>query len=207
MLGFFRNKENVKLVVGLGNPGSAYRATRHNIGARALEAFARSRGWTFKADRSLASNLARGTFARHVTILAFPQTFMNLSGDAVARLAAKKKISLKNILIVYDDVDLVLGDMRFKTGGSAGGHNGLTSVIERLGTDAFARLRLGIGPRDTRQELAEYVLSPFAREELAGAERVVGEAAEAIGTWISEDSDRCMNIYNKKRIERGVTGA
>ena len=190
---------SIKLIVGLGTPGTAYGASRHNTGARAVMRFARQNHWAFKANRAFKSLVAQGCFQEREVLCAFPQTFMNLSGDAAAALVVKKIVSLKNILVVYDDVDLLLGTIRFKSGGSDGGHNGLESVIGRLGTREFARLRIGIGPKNPREELSDFVLSHFDRKEAGVAEQATADAATSIGTWVLEGVERSMNLYNKKK--------
>ena len=198
MFGYPRQIEHLKIIIGLGNPGAAYETTRHNVGARAVIRFARQNHWAFKANRIFKSLIVQDCFQDKEVLCVLPQTFMNLSGDAAAALVAKKRVSLKNILVVYDDVDLSLGTIRFRTSGSDGGHNGLESVIGRLGSREFSRLRIGIGPKNPSEDLSDFVLSHFDREERAIIERATTEAAEAIGTWVLEGVERSMNLYNKK---------
>jgi peptidyl-tRNA hydrolase, PTH1 family len=190
---------SIKLIVGLGNPGREYEATRHNAGAMAISLFARGKRWPLKASRIFKSLISEGRIGEEVIIGCLPQTFMNLSGIAVATLAAKKKISLKNILIIHDDVDLPLGTLRFKTGGSHGGHNGVESVIERLGGRDFARLRIGIGPKPATMDLSDFVLSKFCREELTASAKLIARAVDAIETWVREGCEKSMNAYNRKK--------
>lgn len=196
----------IKLVVGLGNPGLEYHATRHNAGARAVRAFAEEQGWVFKADRSSKSLIARGSLEGREVLCALPQTFMNLSGEAVAALKGKKKIRCEDILVVYDDVDLPLGLLRFKKQGSDAGHRGLESLIGRLETRGFARLRIGIGPKEESEDLSDFVLSRFRRDETVRAAEALNNAAQAIETWVLTGIDRSMNLFNKKRVERGAAG-
>lgn len=193
-------KESVKLIVGLGNPGAAYQRTRHNAGALAVERLARDNRGVFKPHRSFKSLLAswpRGT--GHV-IAVLPQTYMNLSGEAVAALVRKKGVRPQDLLVVYDDVALPLGEMRLKPSGSSGGHNGLDSCIERLGTKDFARLRLGIaGARGrARDDLSDYVLSKFSKDEASVLKGVLEKACEAMETWVEKGLEPAMNRYNKK---------
>jgi PTH1 family peptidyl-tRNA hydrolase len=187
-----------KLIIGLGNPGEHYRATRHNAGFQAVEKFARQKGFIFKAHRSFKSFIAEGKIQGQAVSLMLPQTFMNLSGEAVLPYSKKKKIALTNILVVYDDAELPLGALKVKAKGSDGGHNGLASIIEKLGTRDVARLRLGIGRDGTRDELSDYVLSVFSKEERPEFAKVLERAVEAMSVWIYEGIDRCMNRFNTR---------
>ena len=130
--------------------------------------------------------------------LPLPQTFMNLSGEAVVRLARKKNIALKDLLIVCDDVALTLGRLKIKPKGSAGGHNGLSSIIEKLGSDAFPRLRCGIAREGGRGDLADFVLSVFDREEKPFVQTMLVQAVEAMESWLVEGIEKCMGRYNGK---------
>jgi len=200
---FFGSRAQVrgqKLIVGLGNPGEPYRRTRHNVGARAVEALARRSGVALKNDRFLKSFWACASISGQKSCLAFPQTFMNLSGEAVVLFLKKKKISVKDLLVVSDDASLPLGDLRVRAGGSSGGHNGLQSVIERLGTDEFGRLRLGIGspPAGFRGDLADYVLERFAAAEEMIVKGMLESALEAMETWLTQGTEACMNIFNRR---------
>lgn len=191
-------RDNVKLIVGLGNPGSAYHGTRHNIGSMAVELLAKKNKLVFKNNRSFKSFYAKGSLGDQAVILALPQTFMNLSGVAVSSLVKKKNIPLKDILIVCDDVALPLGQIRCKPQGSSGGHNGVASCIERLGTNAFARLRLGVGRASEKKDLAEHVLSLFKKEEKPDVAAMLEKASEALEIWVFEGIEECMNRYNTK---------
>lgn len=187
-----------RLIVGLGNPGLTYRATRHNAGAEAVGGFAKKNKFIFKTDRSLRSLVAEKMFQGHVVILALPQTFMNLSGEAVLALARKKKIDAGRILIVCDDVALALGEIKIKPHGSAGGHNGLASVIQHLGTPEVARLRIGIGRPETVASLSDYVLSPFSKPQRLLLQKVLRDVPCALEAWILEGIEHCMNRWNNK---------
>ena len=189
---------SVKLIVGLGNPGREYEATRHNAGAAAVSQFARAHRWALKASRTYKSLIAEGRGEADVVFCCLPQSYMNLSGQAVAAIVAKKKIVLKNILVVHDDVDLPLGALRFKAGGSGAGHNGVASLIERLAERDFARLRIGIGPKPASADLSDFVLSKFFREEQAVASRSLLRASSAIEMWVREGCQKSMNEYNRK---------
>jgi PTH1 family peptidyl-tRNA hydrolase len=187
-----------RLIVGLGNPGLTYRATRHNAGAQAVLNFAKKNKFVFKADRSLKSLVAEKMFQGHAVYLALPQTFMNLSGEAVLALARKKKINANHILIVCDDVALAPGEIKIKPSGSAGGHNGLASVIQHLGTTEVARLRIGIGRLATAASLSDYVLSPFSKAERLLLQKVLRDVVCALQAWILEGMDHCMNRWNNR---------
>jgi len=191
-------RKKVKLIVGLGNPGSDYHETRHNVGARSIELLAKINNLFLKKNRSFKSFLAQGEIKDQPVILALPQTFMNLSGVAVSSLVKKKNISLENILIVCDDADLSLGQIKCKPKGSSGGHNGLASCIERLGTSEFSRMRLGVGRDSQQDDLADYVLSVFKSGEKPAMREMLDEALEAMETWLFEGIEKCMNRHNIK---------
>ena len=192
------SEARAKLIVGLGNPGLSYGLTRHNAGAEAVLSFAKKNKFIFKADRSLKSLIAEKMFQGHAVYLALPQTFMNLSGEALLALMRKKRINTVNILIVCDDVALTPGEIKIKPRGSAGGHNGLASVIEHLGTTEVARLRIGIGRPETGASLSDYVLSPFSKPERLLLKKVLRDVPYAFETWILEGIDHCMNRFNNK---------
>ena len=137
-------------------------------------------------------------FQGHAVYLALPQTFMNLSGEAVFALARKKRINTGRILIVCDDVAIAPGEIKIQSSGSAGGHNGLTSVIEHLGTTEVARLRIGIGRPETAVSLSDYVLSPFSKPERLLLQRVLRDVSCVLEAWILEGIDHCMNRFNNK---------
>ncbi|RPJ53410.1 MAG: aminoacyl-tRNA hydrolase, partial [Acidobacteria bacterium] len=154
----------MKLIVGLGNPGRRYGGTRHNVGFLVVDELARRRGAGFEAARADAL-MARIRDLGEGVVLAKPLTFMNVSGVAVGDLARYYRIAIPDLLVVTDDVNLPLGRLRARARGSDGGHNGLRSVVEQLGTDQFARLRVGVGRGDLRRDLADHVLARFEPEE------------------------------------------
>jgi PTH1 family peptidyl-tRNA hydrolase len=198
----------VRLLVGLGNPGPQYRDTRHNVGFWVADEIARrwgvSDGWRENFD----ALTVRGRRADGETALvAKPLTFMNLSGFAVSRLAQYFQIEPADTLVIVDEVALPLGRLRARRAGSAGGHNGLKSIVEQLGTDAFPRLRLGVGRGDDRRDLADHVLSKFEPAERATIEAVVLRAADAAEMFVAEGIERVMNTFNAaadKQQEDGV---
>ncbi len=171
------------LIVGLGNPGLRYADHRHNIGFRAVEALAEAHGLEFRRTEHRALT-AHGTIEGRRVILARPQTWMNESGQAVAPLARFYKIPPARLLVVYDDLDIPLGTLRYRSRGSSGGHRGVQSIIRHLGTSAFPRLRLGIGRPPGRMDPAAYVLQPFAEEELPLVWEVLRTARRLMEGWL-----------------------
>jgi len=187
----------MKLIVGLGNPGREYRDTRHNVGFLVVDEIARRYQLTLAmAPAQVPETFVAKRFGPEPWLLAKPLTFMNRSGDAVAALARYYDIAPADVLVVVDEVALPFGRLRARARGSAGGHNGLKSIIERLGTSEFARLRLGIGRGDPRRELADYVLSTFGPEERQGLEEFIARAADAAEMFAVEGIEQVMNAYN-----------
>jgi PTH1 family peptidyl-tRNA hydrolase len=185
----------VKLLVGLGNPGAKYHDTRHNVGFRVIDALARR--WSVDQWREQHQALVAKVRAGDEPVLvAKPMTFMNLSGDAVAGLAGFYKVAVPDVLVVLDEVALPLGRLRAGRNGSHGGHNGLKSVIARLGTSDVPRLRIGVGRGDGRRELADHVLGAFAAEERDLVEAAVLRAAEASVMFVTDGIERVMNVFN-----------
>jgi len=187
----------VKLIVGLGNPGREYRDTRHNVGFRVVDEIARRHGLNWSAGPSqIAETLVAKKFGAEPVMLAKPLTFMNLSGDAVAGLTNYFDVALSDLLIVVDDTELPFTKLRARAHGSAGGHNGLKSVIARLGTIEFSRLRLGVGRGDGRRDLADHVLATFERSEQAELELFIARAADAAEMFAADGISKVMNVYN-----------
>jgi PTH1 family peptidyl-tRNA hydrolase len=187
----------VKLVVGLGNPGRRYAGTRHNVGFDVLDRLAaRHRVDWESAPRGIAA--LTGRWRERDVVIAKPLTFMNLSGHAIVGLLQFFKVALPDLLVVVDDANLELGRLRARPGGSAGGHNGLKSAIEALGTDAFARLRIGVGRGDARRDLADHVLARFDPEERAGVAEAVDRSADAVELFLAEGIAPVMNRFNRK---------
>lgn len=191
------------LIVGLGNPGDAYARTRHNLGARAVETAAAR--WAVTLQPGEAARFGRGRIGppdrpAEVT-LAVPLTWMNVSGPAVKTLLDSFGLAPDQLIVVYDDLDLPLGRMRIRRRGGPGGHNGLLSIITTLDTDAFCRLKLGIGRPPAGIEAAEYVLAPFLAEERPEVERVVTEAVSALESLVTEGVGAAMNRFNVRNQE------
>jgi PTH1 family peptidyl-tRNA hydrolase len=187
----------MKLIAGLGNPGVKYRGTRHNVGFEILDVLAgRHRlGWE-AAPKGANALVAR--WREREAILAKPLTFMNLGGPAIVALLQFYKIEVADLFVVVDDVNLELGRLRTRAGGSAGGHNGLKSVIEALGTLEFARLRVGVGRGDARRDLADHVLATFDADERPIVSETVDRAADAVETFIEQGIEPVMNRFNRK---------
>lgn len=185
----------VFLIVGLGNPGREYRLTRHNIGFMCLDRLADRLGVAFTRVETRAL-VAKSTYQSNRLVLAKPQTFMNLSGQAVGALVRFYKVPLENLLVTYDDVDLSLGTLRLRPGGGSAGQKGMQSIIERLGSQDFPRLRLGIGRPPGRMDAANYVLQEFHPGEKELLSTTLDRAVDAILTFVSEDLVTAMNRYN-----------
>ncbi len=185
----------VKIIAGLGNPGARYRRTRHNLGFEVLDALAARLGTGFLREKH-EGLLAEATHCGERLLLVKPQTFMNRSGNCLAAVARNKIDAPGRLLVVVDDVHLPLGRLRVRADGSAGGHNGLKSIIERLGTQDFPRLRLGVGDERDTGDLADHVLSKFRPDERADVEALREQAVEAALMWVSEGIERTMNAFN-----------
>ena len=182
----------MKLIVGLGNPGPKYRETRHNVGFAVVDELARRGGVAFESA-PLDALIAKWRLRE--TLLAKPMTFMNASGEAVGGLVRYFKIEPADLLIVVDEVQLPLAKLRTRARGSAGGHNGLKSIVEHLG-DEFARLRIGVGRGDARRDLADHVLAKFEKDEALEVERMIARAADAAEMFITSGIEAVMNHYN-----------
>jgi PTH1 family peptidyl-tRNA hydrolase len=186
----------MKLIVGLGNPGLEYRDTRHNVGFKVIDALAErwrvADQWREKFDALHVKASAAG----ESVILAKPLTFMNLSGQAVVGLSGFFKIDPADILVVTDDVALPVGRLRARREGGAGGHNGLKSIIQSLATQAFPRMRVGVGRGDHRRDLADYVLGRFDPDERETVSAAVLRAADASEMFLSDGIERVMNVFN-----------
>ena len=185
----------VFLIVGLGNPGREYRLTRHNIGFMCLDHLADRQGVTFSRVESRAL-VAKTAYQSNRLVLAKPQTYMNLSGQAVSSLARFYKVPLEHLLVAYDDVDLPLGMLRLRPEGGSAGQKGMQSIIERLGSQDFPRLRLGIGRPPGRMDAASYVLQEFHPGEVDLLAATLERAVDAILTFVTEDLVTAMNRYN-----------
>ena len=191
----------MKLIVGLGNPGRGYANNRHNMGFICLNHFAKIQNIRFDKKQG-QSRIGSGEVAGSQVVLAKPQTYMNLSGQSVSRLVKRFNIDLSDLLVIHDDLDLPLGKIRIRQGGSSGGHKGIGSIINELGSQDFLRLRVGIGrPIMSTSEISEddtiaYVLSDLTPEEKQVIQQVVPRVGEAILCLITESPTIAMNKYN-----------
>lgn len=187
----------MRLIVGLGNPGKEYRETRHNVGFMVVGEIARRHGLVLTmAPSQVPDAFIAKKYGPEPLLVAKPLTFMNRSGDAVAALSRYYDIAPADLLVVVDEVALPFGRLRARPRGSAGGHNGLKSVIERLGTTEFPRLRLGVGRGDTRRDLADHVLSKFEADQQAALEEFITRAADAAEMFAVDGIEMVMNTYN-----------
>jgi PTH1 family peptidyl-tRNA hydrolase len=187
----------MKLVVGLGNPGAKYADTRHNVGFAAVDLLAARHGLQWdsapRGAEALVANWRAGG-----AIFAKPLTFMNLSGQAVVPLLQFYKIEIADLIVIVDEVQLETGRVRIRPEGSAGGHNGLKSLIASLGTLGFPRLRIGVGRGDTRRDLANHVLARFEPDERSVIDDAIARAADAAELFIADGVPAAMNRYNRK---------
>jgi PTH1 family peptidyl-tRNA hydrolase len=182
------------LVAGLGNPGEEYARTRHNVGFRVADELARRHGLSFRRTRYRAQE-GSGQIAGVAVRLVKPQTYMNESGFAVYRAAAFHKVPIGRILIVHDDIDLPLARLRFRDGGSSGGNNGIKSVIASLHSNAFWRLKIGVG-RPRPEQAIDHVLAPFQKDETPLIDEAVKRAADAVELLLAEGPTEAMNHFN-----------
>ncbi|MHB8398980.1 MAG: aminoacyl-tRNA hydrolase [Candidatus Limnocylindrales bacterium] len=184
----------MKIVVGLGNPGGQYLETRHNIGWMVLDRLADRAGWAGKGRTKDASQVVMGRFQGLDLTLVKPLTYMNDSGIAVRKVLAREHAPLGDILVVADDFSLPFGKLRFREGGSAGGHNGLGSIVAELGTEKFSRLRVGIGAPE--RGAVDHVLSRFEPAERQRLDELLDAAADAVETWAREGTSKSANRFN-----------
>lgn len=186
---------SMKIIVGLGNPGDRYRNTRHNVGFRCIDLLARRWEVNLKERRAKAV-LGRGRFGEREVVLAKPRTFMNNSGEAVSYLIARFGVKPKDIVVIYDEMDLPVGKIRIRPGGSPAGHNGIRSIIGELRTQEFPRVRVGIGQPGMQGGQVSHVLNRFSEEEETEISRVVNAVAEAVDCLLEENITVAMNRFN-----------
>lgn len=186
------------LIVGLGNPGVEYAATRHNIGFDMITYLSDKYNIPVNSREGKAL-VGKGILAGEKVMLAQPQTYMNLSGESVRALMDYYKIDIEDLLVIYDDISLDVGQIRIRKKGSAGGHNGLKNIIKMLGHDTFTRVRMGVGEKPKNYDLADYVLGHFPVEERKVMDDATKTAAEAIRMILTESADAAMNHFNSKK--------
>lgn len=186
------------LIIGLGNPGAKYKATRHNVGFRVVDKIAHR--LNIEVDRKANQALIQLAFWQGKKILLVkPQTYMNLSGQSVGELINYYGDQIDDLLVIHDDLDLPVGQLRFKQGGGTGGHNGLKSIIQHLNSPDFDRLKIGIDRPKGPMEVKDFVLTPFSKEEEEALEEAMEKSVDAIGLWMLEGIDKAMNIFNQKK--------
>jgi PTH1 family peptidyl-tRNA hydrolase len=189
----------VKLILGLGNPGRSYGWTRHNVGFLLLDCLAKRHGIEI-SRRGMKSLYGRGRIGPEEVILAKPQTFMNLSGEAAERLLRFFKLEPQKVIVLHDDLDLPWGQVRVRVRGGDGGHKGIRSIIEALGNESFVRFKIGIGrPERTFQDPADFVLEPMTGEKREELKEMIAGNAEALETLILEGPQQAMNRFHKDR--------
>ncbi len=189
-----------KLIAGLGNPGTQYEWTRHNLGFLVVKRLAEEMGVSFSSSRSCKGLEAQARIGECKVIVLMPMTYMNLSGQAIAAASSYYKVEVAQSLIVCDDFSLDFGQLRVRLKGSDGGHNGLKSVIESWGTQDFTRMRLGVGNPPPRQDPADFVLSVFTPEERRQLDGFIAEAVDCCRAWIMEnDVEKVMSQFNKRK--------
>ena len=186
------------LIAGLGNPGTKYEGTRHNAGFSVMEEL-EDRFHIPIQTREHRALTGKGVSGKEKVILAKPQTYMNASGDSIAELAAYYRIAPEQVLVIFDDISLDVGQLRIRAKGSAGGHNGIKSIIARLGTEAFPRIKVGVGAKPEQMDLADHVLGHFRGEDRDRILDGIKDAADAVEVILSEGIAEAMNRFNSKK--------
>lgn len=186
------------IIAGLGNPTLQYRGTRHNVGFDVIDTLADKYNIAVETRKSRAL-IGKGIIAGQKVLLVKPQTYMNLSGESIGELVSYYKVDEEQeLLVIYDDVSLDVGQLRIRRKGSAGGHNGIKDIIRHLGTDVFPRIKIGVGEKPKGYDLADYVLGHFSREEREMIEEGYQKAAEAVEMILAGELDEAMNVFNRK---------
>lgn len=188
----------MKLIVGLGNPGDIYRDSRHNIGFSVLKALGRIYKVKFKKDKTAPSLSAKCKLGNETVLLAMPLTFMNLSGRTVDALLKKYKLGLDSLLVICDDLDLEFARLKLRPYGSSAGHKGLKSIIDALKSERFCRLRIGIGRPKAAEDVSDYVLASFTKEQKNQLKELIKKAGMACQFWVKQGITKTMNIFNRR---------
>ena len=196
--------ENLYLIVGLGNPGADYSRTRHNAGFMVVERLAERWRANWSYEKKFDALLARAERGSRRVLLCRPQTYMNASGEAVGAVKEFFRVALPRILLVVDDADLPLGRLRLRPEGSSGGHHGLESVEQHLGSRDYARLRVGIGRTEGARQITGYVLGRFGSTETTLVDKVLDAAVDQAETWLEAGIQKAMNQFNKVSLERDL---
>ena len=188
--------EDLHLIVGLGNPGAEYAKTRHNAGFMLVELLATRWRTDWNYEKKFQSRIAKTERSGKRLVLSEPQTFMNLSGAAVGAVVKFYQLPLKQLIVAVDDADLPLGEIRLRPSGSSGGHHGLESIEQHLGSREYARLRIGIGRQDSRREISGHVLGKLSKTELTLMEKVLVRAAGQVECWLAHGLQKAMSQFN-----------
>ena len=187
-----------KLIVGLGNPGDKYFETKHNVGFMLVDQMAKSLNLTFSHDKIFQADIASTFLNGEKVYFVKPTTFMNESGKAVHALLTYYGLDIEDLLVIYDDLDMEVGKIRLRAKGSAGGHNGIKSIISHLGTNVFPRIKVGVGEKPSGYDLADYVLGHFSKDDRAKMQEGYTRAMHAAEMLVAGDVEQAMNEYNKK---------
>jgi len=188
----------MRVIVGLGNPGNAYKNTRHNVGFETIDKLCFDFNIKLKSNRRFRAHVGEGRIGNAPVLLVKPQTFMNLSGHAVASILKYYKLPPHEMIVIYDDVSIPVGDIRVRKRGSAGGQKGMIDIIAKLATDEFPRVRIGVGEKPDDWDLADYVLSRFARKEWDCMIQGVTKAGDAVELILNKDVPAAMNEFNRR---------
>lgn len=188
----------MKIIIGLGNPGNEFKGTRHNVGFETINKLSYDFNITMKLNRKFKANTGEGRIGATSVILMQPLTYMNLSGESAISILNFYKLTPQDIIVIYDDVNLPVGDIRVREKGSAGGQKGMISIISHLNTDEFDRIRIGVGSKPPSWSLSDYVLSKFLREEWEDMIKGITKAGDATELILKSGTKDVMNLYNKK---------
>jgi len=188
----------MQIIIGLGNPGGTYKGTRHNVGFETIDKLAYDFNITMKKNTRFRAEVGEGRMANKKVMLVQPTTYMNLSGEAVRAILDFYKLLPQDIIVIYDDINLPVGDIRVREKGSAGGQKGMVDIIHQLHTDEFTRVRIGVGDKPPGWKLNDYVLSRFLREEWDDMIKGITKAGDAVELILKQGAKDAMNFYNKK---------
>lgn len=190
------------LIAGLGNPDKKYEHTRHNVGFDVIDELAEKYDIHI-GEKKHKALIGKGMIEGQKVVLAKPQTYMNLSGESIARMIQYYKLDpATELIVIYDDISFAPGNLRIRQSGSAGGHNGIKNIIKCLGTQDFMRIKVGVGEKPKGRDLADFVLGHFSKEEREDLEKAMQRAAEAVGYMVNGEVEKAMNQYNKKVVDR-----
>jgi PTH1 family peptidyl-tRNA hydrolase len=184
----------VKVIVGLGNPGAQYANTPHSVGFEVVDAIASELGLAWETKKAFSCLMAKGVWAGTSVLLVKPQTYMNLSGDSVAPVVKYHNATSADLIVIQDDIDIPLGRLRIRKNGSCGGHNGIRNIIERLGTQSFIRLKVGVGK--DKSDVIGHVLGKFDPSSRATVDKAVSASVQAVASILRDGADKAMNVYN-----------